>query len=331
MLVEHPTGHPPLPCNGYPARCRLVSVIRRVNRPDAGFTSIRNAFLRDASLSFHARGLGAWLLSHVEGWECNTVSIAKQAGVGRDQVRRALRELEAARYLRRTRLRTESGALGDSVYEIQCEPFPEEEKPRSDQRLGNQALAGQALARPQHKKNIPQKTNPEEQPSGGDGASPPLAEQAVDNAREDAVPQEALFDVPAPAKPARPPGAGDVVAAYVVAYREKHGGREPLKADRGRVGRDAGQMLRDGQATVEELLVAATTLGGTEWANLGQQVKFGREGDGGRGGPRPGRAPGMAPALPNDAPVWDELTETHRFGGFDAALEAQFMQRVTDV
>lgn len=307
-----------------------MSVIRRVNRPDTGFTTIRNAFLRDSALSFHARGLGAWLLSHVEGWECSTVSIAKQAGIGRDQVRRALRELEAARYLRRMRLRTESGTVGETVYEIQCEPFPEEETPRSNQRLAIQALDDQALVSPQHKKTIPQKTIEEHQPSGGDGASPPLAEGDVDLAQEDTVPQEALFEVARPPKPPRPQGAGDVVAAYVVAYREHHADREPLKADKGRVGRDAAQILNAGQATVAELLVAAAALGTTQWANLGQQLKFERDGDGTRG-QRPGRAPGMAPALPNEAPVWDELAETHRFDGFDPALEQAFLERVADV
>jgi len=306
-----------------------VSTVRRVNRPDAEFTMIRNAFLRDGSLSFHARGLGGWLLSHSEGWECSTVSIAKQAGIGRDQVRRALRELEAARYLRRTRVRTQSGTLGDAVYEIQCEPFPEEEKPSSNLRLENQALVPPPLVRPQHKKTIPQKTNPEDQPSGGDGASPPLAETVVDLSQEDPVPQEALFEVARPPKPPRPQGAGDVVAAYVVAYREHHADREPLKADRGRVGRDAAQILNSGQATVDELLAAAATLGTTQWANLGQQLKFER--DGNRGGQRAGRAPGMAPALPNEAPVWGELAETHRFDGFDDALEQAFLERVADV
>lgn len=308
-----------------------MSTVRRVNRPDVGFTMIRNAFLRDSSLSFHARGLGAWLLSHAEGWECSTVSIAKQAGIGRDQVRRALRELEAARYLRRTRLRSQSGTLADAVYEIQCEPFAEEEKTSSDQRLENQSLDAPPLVRPQHKKTIPQKTIEEDQPSGGDGASPPLAEVDVELAQEDPVPQEALFEIARPPKPPRPRGAGDVVAAYVVAYRERHSDREPLKADKGRVGRDAAQILNSGQATVDELLVAAAELGTTQWANLGQQLKFVREGDGGTRTQRPGRAPGMAPALPNEAPIWDELAETHSFGGFDDALEQAFLERVADV
>jgi hypothetical protein len=198
---------------------------------------------------------------------------------------------------------------------------------------GNPASHGRTFPPPRADTVVPRTSFPEhpsKTPSGGDGASLPLAEIENDLAQEDPVPQEALFDVPRPPKPPRPQSAGDVVAAYVVSYREHHADREPLKADKGRVGRDAAQILNSGQATVAELLVAAATLGTTQWANLGQQLKFERDGSGTRG-PRPGRAPGMAPALPNEAPVWDELAETHRFDGLDADLERAFLERMTDV
>ena len=46
-----------------------MSVVRRVNRPADNFTMISNEFVRDSRLSFHARGVGGWMLSHAAGWE----------------------------------------------------------------------------------------------------------------------------------------------------------------------------------------------------------------------------------------------------------------------
>jgi DNA-binding Lrp family transcriptional regulator len=308
-----------------------VSTIRRVNRPDTEFTMIRNAFLRDGSLSFHARGLGGWLLSHTEGWECNTVGIAKQAGIGRDQVRRALRELEAARYLRRTRLRTQAGTLGEAVYEIQCEPFPEEENTRSNQRLENQALDGQGLARLQHKKNTSKNTNEEHQPSGGATAHAEPTPPEPDPPLEDAVPPrqtETLFDVPAPPKPPKNPSAADVVAAYIDSFRQAHDGKDPLRRDFLRVGRDARDLLKDGAATVAELTTAATRMGLGEYANLGQELKFTRRDatPGGRG-----RTPGMAKAASCDDPGWDEIADAFQATTLDPDAQAAWNARFASV
>jgi hypothetical protein len=274
-----------------------VSVVRRVNRPADNFTMISNEFVRDSRLSFHARGVGSWMLSHAAGWETTTEAIAKDAGVGRDQIRRALTELEGAGYLRRTRDRSAEGKLGPMVYEIQCSPF-EPVSAGQDQRLENQALEDQALVSRRHKKTTSKNTI-QENPSGGAAAAAPEAEHVEDAVRKTKQPEAAgLFEVERP--PAREPhGAAAVVAAYVVAYRKAHGDTDPIKSHKGRVARDARQILNAGQATEQELVVVADRLGAGDFANLGAELAISR-----RTSPKPGR-PGMAHVAPNDDPRWE--------------------------
>jgi len=153
-----------------------VSTIRRTNRPADNFAIISNEFLRDGRVSFRARGIGGWLLSHETGWETTTERIAEAAEVGRDQIRSALRELEAAGYLRRTRTRS-GGLMGPMVYEVQCTPFEDAEEDVSagqNHRLENQSLVNQPLAGPPYKKTNSKKTNLK------DSCPPPAGEALFD-------------------------------------------------------------------------------------------------------------------------------------------------------
>lgn len=294
-----------------------MSAIRRGARPADRFTMISNEFHRDHRLSFAARGLGGWLMSHVEGWESNTWTIARENGIGRDQVRRLLRELEEFGYLRRIRVRGEGGRLGGTVHEIQCTPWTDKtQKPSSDHGLEDQALEDQALVSPPHKKNSSKNNIPrEDHPSGGDGSAAP-AMPAATVEEDPAAPEEEpmptatdpaqaqLFDVEAPEPPAaearRSEGAQAVVAAYVESWRDNHAeGEEPLRADKGRIARDAKAMLAKGEATEEELTAAARELGRTTWANIGTQVNIIRRRSSVRGR-------GNAPARRADDPGWEQ-------------------------
>ena len=279
-----------------------MSVVRRVNRPADNFTMISNEFVRDSRLSFHARGVGGWMLSHAAGWETTTEAIAKDAGVGRDQIRRALTELEGAGYLRRTRDRSAGGKLGPMVYEIQCTPF-EPISAGQSQRLENQALADQALVSRRHKKTTSKKTNQEDQPSGGAAAAAPEAEHVEDAVKTRTKQPEpaGLFEVEKPPAP-QPHGAAAVVASYVLAFRKAHGETDPVKSHKGRVARDAKQILDSGQATEAELVQVAARLGAGDFANLGTELAMSRRTSG-----KPGR-PGMAQAAPNDDPRWEAYT-----------------------
>lgn len=86
-------------------------MIVRGPRAERDFTIIRNATLRDARLTFKARGLLAFILSQPEGYRVSAEELAEEGPDGRDAIRSALREMEAAGYLRREKRRTKDGRL----------------------------------------------------------------------------------------------------------------------------------------------------------------------------------------------------------------------------
>lgn len=255
------------------------AIIQRVESPAERYAIVSNSFARDHRLGFFARGVGVFLLSHRDGWEITASGIARQAGIGRDQVRRALVELEHHRYLRRVRQRSENGKLGPMLYLIRCTPFPceDEDNPRSDLRLVDQAQADQAPVSAHHKKTSPKDTTSQkENPSRGAAAPAPAARSPEEDepmpARKPPADQPLPFDLPGPVKAEPAPSARDVVAAYVSSYAENHSGGRPVPADIGRVSRDAKAALSAGKASVPELVAAATALGATPYANLGVQL-----------------------------------------------------------
>lgn len=289
-----------------------MSRIIRTNAPTDRFAVISNAFLRDNSLSLRARGLGAWMLSHSTGWETSVSAIVKQAGStkrrgeGRDGIAVALAELEAAGYLRRVQSRDARGVMGSTDYEIQCEPFPGEMR-TSEPLTAEPLTADPNPAEPTHKKtssskkiNNPKKTTP----SGGAAAAAPEAENVEDAVKTRTKQPEpaGLFEVEKPPAP-EPHGAAAVVASYVVAYRKAHGETDPVKSHKGRVARDAKQILGSGQATEAELVQVAARLGAGDFASLGTELARFRRTSG-----KPSR-PGMAHAAPNDDPRWAAYSE----------------------
>jgi len=68
---------------------------------DDGFTRVPNAWIRDKGMSFKARGILNFLLSHEPGFKVTIRSIAAQSTDGRDAVDTGVKELERRGYLRR--------------------------------------------------------------------------------------------------------------------------------------------------------------------------------------------------------------------------------------
>lgn len=95
-------------------------MIVRGPRAERNFTVIRNATLRDARLTFKARGLLAFILSQEPGYRISAEGLAEEGPDGRDAIRTALREMEAAGYLQREKRRTGDGrVMTDAVlYEV---------------------------------------------------------------------------------------------------------------------------------------------------------------------------------------------------------------------
>lgn len=83
----------------------------RVVRHERDFTQIQNTTLRDERLSFRARGVLAWLLSHIDTWEVSRDQIARNGTEGVTAIRSAQAELTALGYLERVEARTEAGTI----------------------------------------------------------------------------------------------------------------------------------------------------------------------------------------------------------------------------
>ena len=101
-----------------------------------GYTVMSNHHLRNHTLSLKAKGLLSQMLSLPEDWDYTLQGLAQINKESIDAIREAVRELERAGYIERSRERDERGCLRGTVYTIyeqpHAEPTPEEptqEKP----------------------------------------------------------------------------------------------------------------------------------------------------------------------------------------------------------
>lgn len=74
-----------------------------------GFAVLPAAAINDATLSFRARGVLAYMLEKPDGWRFSSERMAAQGKEGRDAIRAAMKELEDAGYILRRRVPTEDG------------------------------------------------------------------------------------------------------------------------------------------------------------------------------------------------------------------------------
>ena len=95
-----------------------------------GYTVMSNHHLRNHTLSLKAKGLLSQMLSLPEDWDYTLQGLAQINKESIDAIREAVRELERAGYIARSRERDERGCLRGTVYTIyeqpHAEPTPEE-------------------------------------------------------------------------------------------------------------------------------------------------------------------------------------------------------------
>ena len=95
-----------------------------------GYTVMSNHHLRNHALSLKAKGLLSQMLSLPDDWDYTLQGLAQINKESIDAIREAVRELERAGYIKRSRERDERGCLRGTVYTIyeqpHAQPTPEE-------------------------------------------------------------------------------------------------------------------------------------------------------------------------------------------------------------
>lgn len=311
--------------------------VTRYHRPTKGYTIIRNAFHRDVNVSPRAAKVGAYVLTHANGFTQTQLQLALNTGLSVMTVRAALRDLATLGYMAMRVIR-ERGRVVGTAYAMADTPFTREElaqltrddvpsEPCTDSVPTDSVPPKKTRSR---RDSSPEK---EDQPSGG-AAGAALDQES--SPEEEDMPtqtdpaQAQLFDVETPEPPAaearKPEGAQAVVAAYVDAWHRFNAEGEPLRAHKGRIARDAKTMLAKGEATQAELVAAASAMGSTPFANIAVQVNILR-------GRNKGQGPGNVAPLPQEHEAWTsgdqvqarELTR-HAANPEVAALRARYLQ-----
>lgn len=117
-----------------------MGVIRnRMTPPTERFAQIANAILRDERLSFGARGLMGYLLSHEDGFTVTMTMLARRTPDGRERLLSLRRELEDHGYLVIDRERRTDGTLAEDAWTLN-DP--------ADQSTGSRRLGDHSTASP---------------------------------------------------------------------------------------------------------------------------------------------------------------------------------------
>lgn len=284
--------------------------IRRYNRPERDFLMVHRSFARLTNKELSPRGkvVGLYVLSHDHGYVQTQQDIARRLDMAVRTVADALTDLEEAGLLVRVAERNARGHRTGTAMHVSDVPFTDQE--RADL-LGSlpaksaDAESADAESAGHKERNSKQESkSKEDQPSGGDAAGAAPAGVVEEEPVKTKSPQPALFEVEAPPLPPRQKDSKDVVAAYVDSFRAAHS-RDPLRSDIGRVASTAKALLGRSEATVEELISCARTMGTGTWANLSQELKNSRS-------PRRTQVTRRNLPLLSDDPRWDPLADATR-------------------
>jgi len=125
--------------NDYKIKEKINMAVFRVER-NQNYTVMSNYHLRDKSLSLKAKGLLSQMLSLPEDWDYTLTGLARINCEGRDAIRAAVKELEEAGYVTRSRIRNEKGHLLGTEYVIREQPFFSAEPALEEPASGNPTL-----------------------------------------------------------------------------------------------------------------------------------------------------------------------------------------------
>lgn len=113
-----------------------MGIIRTNKRDNLAFFD--RSVLDDPRLTWKAKGVAAYLLSHGNGWEIRTKELINRSKDQRDSVLAALRELEDTGYLKRERRQNKDGTfdwnheLSETSSTYPCPDFPDTDKPDTE-------------------------------------------------------------------------------------------------------------------------------------------------------------------------------------------------------
>jgi hypothetical protein len=122
------------------------------------FTQIHNAWVRDPNLTYKAKGLLTYLLSHEVGYTITISQIIRESGDGKQSVRSALEELIRAGYLETKRTTDARGYNAGLAYFIKDPTEPKSENPTLD----NPTLDNQTALENNLNKNTKKQEKPTE-------------------------------------------------------------------------------------------------------------------------------------------------------------------------
>ena len=184
----------------------------RVER-NTGYTVMSNHHLRNKELSLKAKGLLSQMLSLPEDWDYTLAGLSHINREKIDAIREAVKELEKAGYIVRSRERDEKGRLRGADYVIYEQPQPKEpeaatsseQPPTSDlPTLENPTLDNPTLEKPTQEK--PTLENPTQLNKDIQRTDLPKKEKSnTDLSSTDSIPIHSLNPLPYDEEAATPP------------------------------------------------------------------------------------------------------------------------------
>ena len=125
------------------------------------YTVMSNYHLKDKTITLKAKGLLSQMLSLPESWNYTLEGLAQLNKEKIDAIRAAVKELETAGYIERSRERDSKGRLGDTIYTIFEQPKPPtlENPTLENPTLENPTLDNPTLGKPTQENPILLNTN----------------------------------------------------------------------------------------------------------------------------------------------------------------------------